>query len=184
MLSVALGADHAGWELKEALKAGSWTRGYQVLDFGTHGPDSVDYPDYAHAGRRGRDRRQGRARRPRLRHRHRHGHRRQQGSRHPRGPVRRRLHRADEPRAQRRQCAGAGRAADRARDRARDPPRLAGDRVRRRPPRPPRGQDRRDGARSIAAREAGAREPARAGRSRHRQGHPRRDRRASRATSS
>ncbi len=47
MLSVALGADHAGWELKEALKAWLMDAGYQVLDFGTHGPDSVDYPDYA-----------------------------------------------------------------------------------------------------------------------------------------
>ena len=47
MLSVALGADHAGWELKEALKAWLMDAGYQVLDFGTHSPDSVDYPDYA-----------------------------------------------------------------------------------------------------------------------------------------
>ena len=47
MLGVALGADHAGWELKEALKAWLMDAGYQVLDFGAHGPDSVDYPDYA-----------------------------------------------------------------------------------------------------------------------------------------
>ncbi|PYM49057.1 MAG: ribose 5-phosphate isomerase B, partial [Candidatus Rokuibacteriota bacterium] len=47
MLAVALGADHAGWELKEALKAWLMDAGYQVLDFGAHGPDSVDYPDYA-----------------------------------------------------------------------------------------------------------------------------------------
>ena len=47
MLSVALGADHAGWELKEALKSWLMEAGYQVLDFGTHSPDSVDYPDYA-----------------------------------------------------------------------------------------------------------------------------------------
>jgi len=47
MLSVALGADHAGWELKEALKAWLMDAGYQILDFGTHSPDSVDYPDYA-----------------------------------------------------------------------------------------------------------------------------------------
>ena len=47
MLSVALGADHAGWELKEALKGWLIDAGYQVLDFGTHSPDSVDYPDYA-----------------------------------------------------------------------------------------------------------------------------------------
>ena len=47
MLAVALGADHAGWELKEALKAWLMDAGYQVLDFGAHGPDPVDYPDYA-----------------------------------------------------------------------------------------------------------------------------------------
>src|SRR3972149_5567401 len=47
MTSVALGADHAGWELKEALKAWLFDQGHQVLDFGTHCPDPVDYPDYA-----------------------------------------------------------------------------------------------------------------------------------------
>ena len=47
MTSVALGADHAGWELKEALKAWLFDQGHQVLDFGTHSPDPVDYPDYA-----------------------------------------------------------------------------------------------------------------------------------------
>jgi ribose 5-phosphate isomerase B len=45
--AIALGADHAGWELKEALKAWLIDRGYHVVDFGTHSPDSVDYPDYA-----------------------------------------------------------------------------------------------------------------------------------------
>jgi ribose 5-phosphate isomerase B len=44
---IALGADHAGWELKEHLKAWLFARGHQVLDFGTHSPESVDYPDYA-----------------------------------------------------------------------------------------------------------------------------------------
>ena len=47
MTSVALGADHAGWELKEALKAWLIDQGHQVLDVGTHSPDPVDYPDYA-----------------------------------------------------------------------------------------------------------------------------------------
>jgi ribose 5-phosphate isomerase B len=45
--AVALGADHAGWELKEALKSWLIDHGYEVLDFGTHSPDPVDYPDYA-----------------------------------------------------------------------------------------------------------------------------------------
>jgi len=47
MMIIALGADHAGLELKEALKAWLIERGHQVLDFGTHSPESVDYPDYA-----------------------------------------------------------------------------------------------------------------------------------------
>ena len=47
MTAIALGADHAGWELKETLKTWLIEQGHQVLDFGTHSPDSVDYPDYA-----------------------------------------------------------------------------------------------------------------------------------------
>jgi ribose 5-phosphate isomerase B len=47
MMVVEVGADHAGWELKESLKAWLIDQGHQVLDFGTHSPDSVDYPDYA-----------------------------------------------------------------------------------------------------------------------------------------
>lgn len=47
MLAIALGADHAGWELKEACKAWLIDHGHQVLDFGTHSPEAVDYPDYA-----------------------------------------------------------------------------------------------------------------------------------------
>lgn len=45
--TIALGADHAGYGLKEALKAWLINHGYQVLDLGTHSTDSVDYPDYA-----------------------------------------------------------------------------------------------------------------------------------------
>jgi ribose 5-phosphate isomerase B len=47
MLAIALAADHAGWELKEACKAWLIDHGHQVLDFGTHSPEPVDYPDYA-----------------------------------------------------------------------------------------------------------------------------------------
>jgi ribose 5-phosphate isomerase B len=46
-MTVALGCDHAGWELKEQLKAWLIQAGHQILDFGTHSPQSVDYPDYA-----------------------------------------------------------------------------------------------------------------------------------------
>jgi ribose 5-phosphate isomerase B len=45
--AVALGADHAGFELKEALKKHLEQRGVSVADFGTNSRDSTDYPDYA-----------------------------------------------------------------------------------------------------------------------------------------
>jgi len=43
---IAIGADHGGLELKEALVAELRGRGEQVLDVGTNGPASVDYPDF------------------------------------------------------------------------------------------------------------------------------------------
>ncbi len=47
--AIALGSDHAGFELKELLKAELLPQGYTVLDLGAFGPDSVDYPDFGHA---------------------------------------------------------------------------------------------------------------------------------------
>ncbi len=44
---IALGADHAGWQLEEEIKAWLLDRNVELLDFGTHSPDPVDYPDYA-----------------------------------------------------------------------------------------------------------------------------------------
>jgi ribose 5-phosphate isomerase B len=49
MMVIALGADHAGFRLKEDLKGWLVERGHSVLDVGTHGEASVDYPDYATA---------------------------------------------------------------------------------------------------------------------------------------
>ena len=46
---IAIGADHGGLELKEALVAELRTRGEAVLDVGTDGPASVDYPDFGRA---------------------------------------------------------------------------------------------------------------------------------------
>ncbi len=46
-LRLALGADHAGYVLKEALKEHLARRDVQLTDFGTHAAESVDYPDYA-----------------------------------------------------------------------------------------------------------------------------------------
>ncbi len=45
--TVALGADHAGYALKEHLKGVLSSKGYQVIDCGTDSSSSVDYPDYA-----------------------------------------------------------------------------------------------------------------------------------------
>jgi len=46
---VAMGADHAGVELKEELKSFLAGLGYEVRDVGTYGAEPVDYPDYAAA---------------------------------------------------------------------------------------------------------------------------------------
>lgn len=47
--TVALAADHAGYELKDALKAVLTERGVPVLDLGTNDGGSVDYPEKAGA---------------------------------------------------------------------------------------------------------------------------------------
>jgi RpiB/LacA/LacB family sugar-phosphate isomerase len=46
---LALGADHAGFQLKEELKVLLADAGHTVLDLGTDSTDSVDYPDFAAA---------------------------------------------------------------------------------------------------------------------------------------
>ena len=45
-MRIALSADHAGYALKDELVAWLRADGHEVLDLGTNGPDSVDYPDY------------------------------------------------------------------------------------------------------------------------------------------
>ncbi len=45
--SLALAADHGGFELKTALHQYLTEKGYPVTDFGVFTPESVDYPDYA-----------------------------------------------------------------------------------------------------------------------------------------
>jgi ribose 5-phosphate isomerase B len=47
--SIAIGADHGGFEAKEALIAYLSELGLKVRDFGTNSKDAVDYPDFAHA---------------------------------------------------------------------------------------------------------------------------------------
>jgi ribose 5-phosphate isomerase B len=44
---LALGADHAGLPLKTRLAEALAAAGHILLDFGTDGPESVDYPDFA-----------------------------------------------------------------------------------------------------------------------------------------
>lgn len=48
-MKVGIASDHAGFELKEKLKAAIAELGYMLVDFGTNSEASVDYPDYAHA---------------------------------------------------------------------------------------------------------------------------------------
>jgi RpiB/LacA/LacB family sugar-phosphate isomerase len=48
-LRIAIGADHAGFELKEELTGRLAAAGHAVIDLGTSSTDPVDYPDYAAA---------------------------------------------------------------------------------------------------------------------------------------
>ena len=49
MTVIAVGADHAGFALKQHLDKWLVAEGHRVLDVGTHSSDSVDYPDFAAA---------------------------------------------------------------------------------------------------------------------------------------
>ncbi|MBQ6457088.1 MAG: ribose 5-phosphate isomerase B [Mogibacterium sp.] len=46
---IALGCDHAAYELKEAVKAKMESEGHTIIDVGTDSTESVDYPKYGHA---------------------------------------------------------------------------------------------------------------------------------------
>lgn len=46
---IAVGADHGGFEMKEALKAVLTDLGFEYVDVGTHSTEAVDYPDFAEA---------------------------------------------------------------------------------------------------------------------------------------
>jgi ribose 5-phosphate isomerase B len=47
--NIAIGSDHAGFELKEQIREWLINQGLDLKDFGTNSLDSVDYPDFAHA---------------------------------------------------------------------------------------------------------------------------------------
>ena len=45
-MKIALGTDHAGYELKEHIKQYLIEKGHEVKDFGTYSPEPCDYPDF------------------------------------------------------------------------------------------------------------------------------------------
>ena len=45
---IGMASDHAGYEMKEALKPMLSEMGYEIKDFGAHSTESMDYPDTAH----------------------------------------------------------------------------------------------------------------------------------------
>lgn len=47
-MKIAVGADHAGFSLKEFLRRELEAAGHEVTDYGAHAPESSDYPDFAH----------------------------------------------------------------------------------------------------------------------------------------
>lgn len=49
MKKIGIACDHAGYQMKELLVGYLSTRGYEVIDFGTHSEESIDYPDFGHA---------------------------------------------------------------------------------------------------------------------------------------
>lgn len=48
-MKIAIGCDHGGYELKEEIVALLKNMGHEVVNLGTDGPDSVNYPDFAEA---------------------------------------------------------------------------------------------------------------------------------------
>jgi ribose 5-phosphate isomerase B len=54
-MRIGFASDHAGYDLKEHLKEWALAQGHEAVDFGTVGPASVDYPDFAHRAAAGKD---------------------------------------------------------------------------------------------------------------------------------
>ena len=51
-MKIAIGCDHGALALKNKVVSHLEQRGFEVKDFGTHTPDSCDYPDFAGAAAR------------------------------------------------------------------------------------------------------------------------------------
>ena len=49
MKKIGIACDHAAYEMKEFLVGWLSAKGFEVLDFGTHSPESVNYAEYGHA---------------------------------------------------------------------------------------------------------------------------------------
>ena len=47
-MNIAIGADHAGYQLKAKIKQLLEDKGHTVKDYGTNSDESVDYPDFGH----------------------------------------------------------------------------------------------------------------------------------------
>ena len=47
-ISVAIGSDHAGFQVKQHIVQFLGEKGYKFHDYGTYSDESTDYPDYAH----------------------------------------------------------------------------------------------------------------------------------------
>ena len=45
MKKIGIACDHAGYDMKEFLVGYLSAKGYEVIDFGTHSEESVDYPE-------------------------------------------------------------------------------------------------------------------------------------------
>ena len=48
-MKIGLASDHAGYDYKQQIAAYLHRKGHTVVDYGTYGTESVDYPDFAHA---------------------------------------------------------------------------------------------------------------------------------------
>ncbi len=48
-MKIVLGCDHAGFDIKDAVKAHIESKGYEVVEVGTFSSDSCHYPIFAHA---------------------------------------------------------------------------------------------------------------------------------------
>jgi ribose 5-phosphate isomerase B len=48
-MKIAIGSDHAGFQLKEKLKPYLLFKGYEIKDYGCYSEERADYPDFAHS---------------------------------------------------------------------------------------------------------------------------------------